>query len=226
MEYIHLMFTNLSEFLKYLASIEDANVNGIPALDKLSEELGINRASLREQVAVARALGLVAVKPRIGTRQLPYSLTPALQQSLGYAILRDRNNFESYSDLRNHIESAYFCEAVEYLTPEDIQELKTLVKQAWGKLRGHPAKIPHQEHRDLHLLIYRRLNNIFVAGLLEAYWEAYEAVDLNVFTDFTYLTNVWTYHSDMVEAIDRGEFKTAFQLLMDHTELIAARPNL
>ena len=74
-------------------------MNGIPALDKLSEELGINRASLREQVAVARALGLVAVKPRTGTQQLPYTFTPALQQSLGYAILRDRNNFESYSDL-------------------------------------------------------------------------------------------------------------------------------
>jgi len=220
------MFTNLSEFLKYLASIEEAQMNGIPALDKLSEELGINRASLREQVAVARALGLVAVKPRTGTRQLPYTFTPALQQSLGYAILRDRNNFESYSDLRNHVESAYFQQAVESLSAEDIQELKELVDRAWEKLRGHPTKIPHQEHRDLHLLIYRRLNNIFVAGLLEAYWEAYEAVDLNVFTDYTYLTNVWTYHSDMVEAIERGQFKTAYQIMMEHTELISARPNL
>ena len=219
------MFTNLSEFLKYLASPEEAKINGIPPLDKLSEELGINRASLREQVAVARALGLVAVKPRTGTQQLPYTFTPALQQSLGYAILCDRNNFESYSDLRTHVESAYFCQAVEYLTEDDIQELKALVEQAWEKLRGNPAKIPHQEHRDLHLLIYRRLNNIFVTGILEAYWEAYEAVELNVFTDYIYLTNVWTYHSDMIDAIERGEYKTAHQFLMDHTELIAARPN-
>lgn len=220
------MFTNLSEFLKYLASLEEAKMNEIPALDKLSEELGISRASLREQVAVARALGLVAVKPRTGTRQLPYTFTPALQQSLGYAILRDRNNFDTYSDLRTHVESAYFCQAVEDLTTEDIQELKELVEEAWGKLRGHPAKIPHQEHRDLHLLIYRRLNNIFVTGLLEAYWEAYEAVELNIFTDYNYLMNVWKYHSDIVDAIELGEFKKAYQLLMDHTELIAARPNL
>jgi len=226
MEYIKLMFTNLSEFLKYLASLEGAKMNGIPALDKLSKELGINRASLREQVAVARALGLVTVKPRTGTQQLPYSFTPALQQSLGYAILRDRNNFDSYSDLRSHVESAYFCQAVEHLTKEDVQKLKELVEQAWEKLRGHPAKIPHQEHRDLHLLIYCRLNNIFVTGLLEAYWEAYEAVGLNIFTDYNYLTKVWTYHSDMVDAIERGEFKAAYQFLMDHTELISARPIL
>jgi len=220
------MFTNLSEFLKYLASPEESKTDEIPALDKLSEELGINRTSLREQVAVARALGLVTVKPRTGTQKLPYTLTPALQQSLGYAILCDRNNFDSFSDLRNHIESAYFFQAIENLATEDIQELKELVEKAWGKLRGHPAKIPHQEHRDLHLLIYRRLNNIFVTGILEAYWEAYEAVDLNIFTDYTYLTNVWTYHSDIVDAIERGEFKIAHQFLMDHTELIAARPNL
>ncbi len=220
------MFTNLSEFLKYLASHENDDLEGIPALDKLSAELGINRASLREQVAVARALGLVAVKPRTGTRLLPYTFTPALQQSLGYAILRDRSNFESYSDLRNHVESAYFYQAVKCLSSEDIHDLKELLEKAWEKLRGHPAKIPHQEHRNLHLLIYRRLNNIFVTGLLEAYWEAYEAIDLNVFTDYTYLTNVWTYHTDMIEAIEHGEFNTAYQLLMEHTELIAARPNL
>lgn len=219
------MIENLSEFLKYLASHEESKTEKIPALDKLSDELGINRAALREQVAVARALGLVAVKPRTGTRRLPYTFTPALRQSLGYAILRDRANFEYYSDLRSHVESAYFSQAVKELTTEDIQELKELIEKAWGKLRGNPAKIPHQEHRALHLLMYKRLDNIFVTGLLEAYWEAYEAVDLNIFTDYTYLTKVWTYHTKMIEAIERGEYDIAHHLLMEHTELIAARPN-
>ena len=90
------MIQNLSEFLKYLASQAEADLEGIPALDELSKELGINRAALREQVAVARALGLVSIKPRVGTRRLTYTFTPALQQSLGYAILRNRENFEKY----------------------------------------------------------------------------------------------------------------------------------
>lgn len=219
------MINSLSEFLKYLATHEQAETEGIPALDKLSDELEINRAALREQLSVARALGLVAVKPRTGTRRLPYTFTPALRQSLGYALLHDQENFAKYSDLRNHVESAYFHEAVKKLLPEDVQELQDLLASAWEKLRGNPVQIPQQEHRDLHLLMYRRLDNIFVTGLLEAYWEAYEAVGLNVFTDYSYLTKVWEYHSGVVEAIAKGDYDKGYQLLMEHTELISARPN-
>ncbi len=218
------MLYKLSGFLKYLASRED-DAEGIPALDILSQELDINRAALREQVAVARALGLVSVKPRTGTRQLPYTFTPAIEQSLGYAILKDRTSFEKYSELRTHVESAYFHQAVKKLTPDDIQELRNLLESAWRKLRGTPAKIPHEEHRKLHLLMYKRLDNIFVTGILEAYWEAYEAVDLNIFTDYTYLTEVWEYHTKIIESIARGEYDTAHQLLLEHTELITVRPN-
>ncbi|OQX64007.1 MAG: hypothetical protein B5M51_04375 [Anaerolinea sp. 4484_236] len=218
------MLYKLSGFLKYLASRED-DAEGIPALDILSQELDINRAALREQVAVARALGLVSVKPRTGTRQLPYTFTPAIEQSLGYAILKDRASFEKYSELRTHVESAYFHQAVKKLTPDDIQELRNLLESAWRKLRGTPAKIPHEEHRKLHLLMYKRLDNIFVTGILEAYWEAYEAVDLNIFTDYTYLTEVWEYHTKIIESIARGEYDTAHQLLLEHTELITVRPN-
>lgn len=197
----------------------------MPALDQLSADLKINRAALREQVAVARALGLVSVKPRVGMRRLTYTFTPALQQSLGYAILEDRTNFEKYSDLRAHVESAYFHQAVEKLKPEDIEELKELIKKAWGKLRDTPAKIPHQEHRYLHILMYKRLDNIFVTGILEAYWEAYEAIELNTFTDYAYLTEVWNYHTRIVEAIECEEYNEAHQILLDHTKLIAVRPN-
>ena len=219
------MFNELSVFLSYLASQEKSDEESVPTLDQLSAELGVNRAALREQVAVARALGLVSVKPRVGMRRLPYSFTPTLQQSLGYAILHDRTNFEKYSDLRTHIESAYFHQAVEKLEPEDIEKLNELLKRAWKKLRSTPAKIPHQEHRDLHILMYKRLDNIFVTSILEVYWEAYEAIELNTFTDYAYLTKVWSYHTRIVEAIESKEYDKAHQVLLNHTELIAARPN-
>jgi len=220
------MISKLSEFLKYLASLEKGEDGKIPALDQLSKELGINRAALREQVAVARALGLVTVKPRTGTKRLSYTFTPAIEQSLGYAILQDRENFEKYSELRTHIESAYFDQAVKKLDQKDITELKTLVEKAWEKLRGSPPQIPHKEHRDLHIIMYQRLDNIFVTGILEAYWEAYEAVELNVFTNYSYLTKVWTYHADIVNLIERKEYEKARQKLIEHTELISVRPQI
>ena len=171
-------------------------------------------------------MGLVEVRPRTGIRRLPYSFGPSVRQSLGYAIRVDRDYFHKYSELRNHIESAYWFEAVAHLINEDITELGELVASAREKLNGSPIQIPHDEHRQLHMMIYRRLDNPFVTGILETYWDAYEAVGLNVFTGgLTYLEKVWDYHSQMVEAICKGEFEAGYKALVQHTDLLYHRPD-
>lgn len=215
---------DLSEFLRYLANHEEVE-NGIPSLKKLSVELGVSLASLREQLEVARALGLVEVKPRLGTRRRNYSFTPAIRQSLGYALALNDEHFLKYSELRNHVESAFWYEAVQKLTSEDKQELQSLIARAWEKLHHVPIQVPHEEHRNLHLKIYSRLENPFVTGILEAYWEAYEAVGLNVFAGgYEYLDEVWQYHQKMVEAVCNGDFEAGYQALVKHTDLIYQRP--
>jgi DNA-binding FadR family transcriptional regulator len=216
--------TSLSEFLQYLAAHKSDGGERLPALKELSQELHISVAALREQLEVARALGLVEVRPRKGTRRLPYAFTPAVRQSLSYALALDESYFQTYADLRNHLEAAYFHEAVERLTEEDKQELQVLIEKAWKKLRGTPIQIPHNEHRQLHLIIYRRIENPFVTGLLEAYWEAYEAVGLDVFTGYEYLQEVWQYHTDIVEAITQGDYEAGYKALIEHTDLIYHRP--
>ncbi len=209
----------ISEFLRYLASHEEAE-GGMPSLNDLSRELGISLAGLREQLEVARALGLVEVKPRTGIRRKPYSFTPAVLNSLDYAIALNKDHFIAFADLRQHIETAYWHEAVKLLTPEDHENLRALVKRAWEKLRGTPIEIPHSEHRELHLTIFHRLNNPFVAGLLQSYWNAYETVGLNFFTDYNYLTEVWNYHQQMVDAICANDVEAGYKALSEHTDLI------
>lgn len=216
-----------SEFMQYLSTHQGA-ANGdhgdrLPALADLSKQLGVSVAALREQLEVARAIGLVEVRPRTGIRRLPYSFLPAVRQSLSYAITMDWEYFMAFADLRNHIEAAYWAEAVSQLTTQDQQELQLLVQQAWEKLRGNPIQIPHTEHRQLHLGIYRRLENPFVTGLLEAYWEAYEAVGLNLYADYSYLQEVWRYHQQMVEAICAGQAEQGYQALEKHQDLLYHR---
>ncbi|HSL43102.1 MAG TPA: FCD domain-containing protein [Anaerolineales bacterium] len=214
---------DISEFLRYLATHEEVE-NGLPSLQNLSKELGVSLASLREQLEVARALGLVEVKPRLGTRRRSYSFTPAVRQSLGYALALNDEHFRKYSDLRNHVESAFWHEAVRKLTEADRQQLQALVVRAWEKLRGTPIQVPHEEHRDLHLKIYSRLENPFVTGILEAYWDAYEAVGLNVFAGgYEYLEEVWQYHQQMVEAICNGNYEAGYRALVAHTDLLYHR---
>lgn len=214
----------LSEFLKYLAANSRSETERLPALSCLSQELGLSVAILREQLEVARRLGLVEVKPKTGIKPLPYSFRPAVLQSLNYAIAVDPGAFLLFSDLRNHIESSYWDQAVKLLTPEDHRHLQCLVADAFKKLYGHPIQIPQFEHQELHLSIYRRLNNKFVLGVLEAYWEVYEAVGLSLYNDFSYLEKVWQYHQHMVEAICRGEYNEGYYALLDHMSLLNQRP--
>ncbi|NOT03396.1 MAG: FadR family transcriptional regulator [Anaerolineales bacterium] len=214
----------ISEFLRYLASHEETQ-GSLPTLNELSRELGISVAGLREQLEVARALGLVEVRPRTGTRRLDYSFAPAIKQSLAYALALNQSHFEKYSELRNHIEAAYWDEAVTLLTEEDKRELQNLITRAFNKLSGNPVQVPHEEHRKLHLLIYSRLNNPFVTGLLEAYWDAYEAVGLNMYAGgMDYLEEVWGYHKTMVQSICNGNYTAGRKALITHIDLLANRP--
>lgn len=210
--------------MRYLATHHEVE-DGLPSLKDLSVELRVSLASLREQLEVARALGLVEVRPRLGTRRRSYSFTPAVRQSLSYALALNDTHFHKFAELRRHVESAFWFEAVEKLTGDDQCELQTLVARAWEKLHGTPIQVPHEEHRNLHLLIYRRLENPFVTGILEAYWEAYEAVGLNVFAGgYDYLQEVWQYHQKMVNAICDGDYKSGYEALVAHTDLLFQRP--
>ncbi len=219
------VFVDISEFLRYLASHPEAE-GGLPSLTELSRELGISVGALREQLEVARALGLVDVRPRTGTRRRPFSFTPAVRQTLRYALALDDGHFQKFAELRNHIESAYWEEAVSKLQQADKQELQSLILRAQKKLRGNPVQVPHEEHRRFHLLIYSRLDNPFVTGLLEAYWDSYEAVGLNLYAGgMDYLNEVWDYHAQMVESICNGNYEAGRQALIKHVDLLAQRPS-
>ena len=216
-----------SEFIEYLGEKASNNPEEtqLPSMNVLSDDLDLSIARLREQVEVAKALGFIDVRPRTVIRRLPYTFTPAVWKSLFFAMAIDGSAFEAFSDLRRNVEMVYWEQAVSALTQEDHQTLKVLMLRALEKLQGNPVRIPHQEHRELHLVIFRNIGNPFVLGLLEAYWEAYEAAGLGVFTDYKYLEEVWGYHQQMVDAICIGDYGAGFQALIEHFELLFQRSN-
>ncbi len=212
-----------SDFLRYIVSRNLQPGDRVPALGELSQEMNIGVGKLREQLEVARRLGIVDVRPRTGIRVQPFDFLPAVRASLLFALACDPNQFQSFGVLRNHIEAAFWEEAVASLTVDDKADLQDLMRSAWAKLNGPAIQIPHDEHRQLHLTIFRRLNNPFVQGLLEAYWEAYEAVELNLYSDYQYLREVWDYHQRMVDSILSGQVEQGRTLLIEHANLLRHR---
>lgn len=213
-----------SDLLNYILDHHFQPGDQLPALNELSDQLGINVGKLREQLEVARSLGLVEVRPRTGIRCKPYDFSPAVRLSLLYALSLNRDSFLAFSELRNHLEVAFWNEAVKLLTMEDRAELRILIAQAQAKLRNVPfIQIPHDEHRRFHMGIFARLQNPFVTSLLESYWEAYEAVELNTYADLDYWQEAWDYHERILDYLDQNDFEAAKEAFIAHTRLLRHR---
>ncbi len=213
----------LSVFMTYLASLPSDAAARLPSLTELSKKLQISVASLREQMEVARMMGLIEVHPRTGIQKRAYSFTDTIVVNLMYAVTSGEDAFSEFSDFRKHVESAYWKEAASLLLDEDLEFLSRIVTKAVGKLHARPPQIPVEEHRDFHLAMYRKITNTYVRGVLEAYWIMYEATGMAVYTDLQYLEQVWRYHQLMIDALQHGELDKGYRLFMEHIDLISQR---
>lgn len=197
--------------------------DGLPNMQDLSAQMNTSVASLREDLESLRFMGVVDAQPKKGMKILPYRFEPVVSKSLRYATLINKKYFQEFSVLRNCVEKSFFMEAVEKLEQQDIESLHQNVEAAFSKLHGQPIQIPFTEHRELHLRIYKRLNNTFIEGILLAYWKIYQAIGLDLYTDLDYLERVWHYHADIVAGIQENKFTKAHQLLLEHMELLYLR---
>ena len=217
-----------SDLLEFLVREGFQPGDRLPTINDLQadERLGISISKVREQLEVARALGLVEVRSKTGMKLKPYTFTPAVRLSLFFALAQDQHNFELFSEMRNHVEVAFWNEACDRLLDEDKQVMRQCLERARGKLNGKPVRIPNEEHRTFHLTVFKRLENPFVMGILEAYWDAYDAIELNRYADYSYLQQVWTYHEQIFAAICRRDYEQAKSLFIDHTNLIRFQPRM
>ena len=215
-----------SELLGFLVEHTTAHPDQpqLPSLNEIGRQLNISVARLREQLEVAKALNLVEVRPRTGIKLTSYNFGSAIWLSLSYALAIDQRHFDQFANLRKEVEMAFWRQAVDALTSEDKASLENLVERAFNKLHGTPIRIPHAEHRELHLRVFQRLDNPFVQGILEAYWNAYEAVGLSIYADFNYLEQVWAYHKQMIDAIVAGDTEAGYQAFVEHADLLQHIP--
>lgn len=209
-----------SEFLQYLVDLGTLPGERVPPLNEISDILGISVGKLREQLEVARSLGFVTVRPRLGIQREAFSFSPAVLKSVMFALGTKDAEFSQFAELRRAVEDNFWLEAVTRLTPEDKTQLQAIVSRAREKLYGNPVHVPNDEHRQLHMTLFSRLKNPFVTGLLEAYWDAYEASELTRYARYEYWLEVWQYHENIVNALLADEFEQGRQLLRQHHNLL------
>lgn len=215
-------YPSKNELLNYIIEANRKQAP-IPTIAELSEELGISITGIREQLEVARQLGFVAIKPKIGIQSREFSLTPALELSMTYGIKLKPELFDAYRDLRKHIEASYWHEAAPLLTTQDVRNLGEIVHKAQDKIHKQPIELPEDEHRVFHLTIFRHLENPIVQSILETFWELNAQSERNYYLDQNYLENVWNYHQRIVDALAARDFERGYQVLLAHMDLVMQR---
>jgi DNA-binding FadR family transcriptional regulator len=212
-----------SDILRYIVENERQPGEKLPTIQQIGKELGTSVAKTRESLEVARALGAVAIKPGRGTEVAKYRFTPAVALSALYAIGQDFAKFEELRQMRNALEVYFWEDAVRCLDGEKLARLRALIDSANERLTRTPLQVPATEHRRFHLLIFSGLSNCFVSGVLEAYWDVYEAFGLNMYADLDYLQRMWGYHERMVDAIEAGDIEASRRMLVEHMNLLGDR---
>ncbi len=206
--------------LLYLANSQAQPGDILPTLNQLSAELGVSLGKLREQLAIARQMGLVSVKPKVGIRRERFDFSSTVLPAALFSIAAHEATFSHFSHLRQSLETAMWSEAVQALTPQDKTNLKQILHQAKTKLHGEPAHIPNDEHRAFHLTIFRRLQNPYIQGIFAAYWDVYEASELTRLADYQYWLDVWRCHEQIAQAIFDQKFDQGLTTLIDHFKLL------
>jgi DNA-binding FadR family transcriptional regulator len=212
-----------SDILRYIVENERQPGEKLPTIQQIGQELGTSVAKTRESLEVARALGAVDIKPGRGTEVAEYHFTPAATLSALYAVGQDFARFEELRQMRNALEIFFWEDAVRRLDEGTLARLRALIDGANERLSRTPFQVPATEHRQFHLVIFAGLDNCFVSGMLESYWDVYEAFGLNMYADLDYLQRVWGYHKRMVDAIEAGDIETSRRLLVEHMNLLSDR---
>jgi len=205
--------------LSYLASNAKEG-KSIPSIAQLSEDLGLSTSAVREQLEVARQLELVEIKTKTGIQTSSFSAAPAICLAYHYGLEMQPDLIWDLLSVRQHLELAYWQEAVVNLSKKDVEYLAEIIDAAFSKINGDPVTIPVEEHKEFHLSIYRPLNNSFLLGILESYWNISQESGIHNLIDKNYLQNVWTYHRKIQQAIATKEYDLGFQALKTHFELV------
>jgi GntR family transcriptional regulator, galactonate operon transcriptional repressor len=138
----------------------------LPTEPQLAADLGVSRNVLREAIKVLAAKGLVAVRPKTGTRVRPESDWNLLDREVltwqAFSSLKLPHSF-NLTEFRLIVEPKAAFLAAKRATPEDIDQIDRACAELEACV-GHVERVPEVDiifHRSIHRASHNAiLNNI------------------------------------------------------------------
>jgi DNA-binding FadR family transcriptional regulator len=141
----------------------------LPSEGDLAERLGVGRNSVREAVKALEALGIIEVKVGSGLFVRGFSLDPLLN-NLTDLMLADVELLSEIREARRFLEIGMIDHVIDAVDERQLAHLRSILKE-WRESasdRGYSA----EHDRAFHQAVWDNLNNRFVSGILERFWES------------------------------------------------------
>ncbi len=192
----------------------------LPVEASLMDDLGISRTTLREAIRTLVALGLVEVRPRIGTRVLPRKHWNLLNRDvLRWMMPSEGFNVElmgSIDEAREVFEPAAAAMAAERASRSAITAIRVAYDKMEAAADSGDAVAAIRADREFHLAILASTGN----PIIEAFDTAIDAVLGQLFRvaiemHMENFRNNLVNHRNVLDAIERKDAATARQAMLD-----------
>lgn len=184
----------------------------LPTEQNMCQMLGVSRNVLREATKSMELMGMIQSLPGRGTMIKEFNLDFIFQNVLFFNVSEEGRSIRQLLAIRKNLELSYMRQAFLALTLDDIRAIRECyetIKSKWQQ-----RIFFHADDKELHMLLFKHLDNPVLNSLLEAIW----AVDENFQPEekAKHLDNTISKHEAIVVALEQHDCKAFEQAMTAH----------
>ena len=192
----------------------------LPSEFELAEQMGVSRPSIREALSALQAMSVIESRP--GSGNYVIRLPSSAEEDAAVHLIESEAGCREVMEAREALEPPVAALVAEKRSSEVLSELQGIL----GSMREHAARDDFDAYLDtdkaFHSALVAAAGNPLVTAALSP---LLNSMDQRVYREFTrhyYLKNVddletvSDLHSDVLDAIERGDGDTAFAKMVEH----------
>ncbi|WP_214408888.1 FadR/GntR family transcriptional regulator [Sphaerisporangium fuscum] len=189
----------------------------LPSEARLAADLGVGRSSVREAIRLLARDGMVDVRHGIGTFVIA---TGGDESGDLHALLRRARTLEAY-EVRRALEVEGARLAAQRARPEDLERLRARLRERQERLEGDPSDFVDAD-LEFHRAVMELSGNPVLVALFASVEPVLRAALVELVTHETGLPDVSCSHTDLLEALARGDAEAAIAATVENLEITMA----
>lgn len=213
-------YTKVIDYIKEQIRIGALHIGGkLPAERELSEKLGVSRNSVREAIRTLDIMGVISSQQGAGN-YLSGNFENNLVESISMMFLLNQVDYNQISQLRHGLEMQAIWLAIDYISDEEIEELKQVITELEHKTEADNVILD----KRLHYTIAKASRNVLIIDILQALSDLIDKFIIDLRTEILSSEDsrdrLMEAHNEMINSILRRDKDSAYLAINKHFGII------